>query len=104
MRRKMMSNIYVNEETGKKIRVYKQIMVHVYDHEDPRDVLDFWNTEEGVAQWCYENADDFDDNFDAIEEAYNKERWSDVIELTNCRHCNYEYEEEWVVEHIEEKE
>ena len=53
-----MSNIYVNVETGKKIMVYEEPWVHVYDHDDPSDVLDFWDTAEGVANWCMENLED----------------------------------------------
>ena len=55
-----MSNIYVNVETGKKIMVYEEPWVHVYDHDDPSDVLDFWDTAEGVANWCMENLEDVD--------------------------------------------
>jgi hypothetical protein len=44
-----MSDIYINEATGKKIKVYKQTMVHVYDHEDPSDILDFRDTAKGCS-------------------------------------------------------
>jgi len=97
-----MNNIYVNETTGKKIKVYKKWFVHVFDHDDPRDILDFRDTEENVAGWCYENVGDFDNSED-IHEAYENENWEDVIELTQCRYCDYEYEEEWVVEEIKEE-
>ena len=95
-----MSNIYVNEETGKKIKVYKQHIVHVYDHEDTRDLLDFRDTEEGVAQWCMENLDEDHEYYEAIMEAYEDKDWELVIKLEGCRHCDYEYEEDWVVEEI----
>ena len=98
-----MSNIYVNEETGKKIRVYKRKLVHVYDHEDPSDILDFTDTAEGVATWCMENLMTDDDYYEEMEEAYANEEWEQVIEYANCRHCEYECEEEWIVEQIEEK-
>lgn len=55
-----MSDIYVNVETGKKIRVYQETWVHVYDHDDPRDILDFWDTAKGVASWCIENLESVD--------------------------------------------
>ena len=97
---KFPNNFYVNEKTGHRVTISKIKMVHVYDHDDPRDVLDFWDTEEGVAQWCFENADDYNDNFESIEEAYNKQKWGDVIELTNCRYCNYEYQDEWIIEEV----
>ena len=50
-----MSNIYVNEETGKKIKVYQETWVHVWDDEE-KD-LNFWDTAEGIAQWCMENVE-----------------------------------------------
>ena len=62
-----MSNIYVNEETGKKIRVYKRTLVHVYDHDDPKDILDFTDTEELVATWCMENLMTGDEYYDEME-------------------------------------
>ena len=96
-----MSDIYINEATGKKIKVYKQKMVHVYDHEDSRDILDFTDSEECVADWCVEIMFEDDDNYDEINKAYENKEWGKVIELTNCRHCEYEYDEEWVVEEIE---
>ena len=55
-----MNNIYVNTETGSKIKVYKRTIVHVYDHEDPSDILDFRDTAKGVAEWCWENVDRVD--------------------------------------------
>lgn len=98
-----MNNIYINEATGQKIKLYKQQIIHVYDHEDSRDILDFRDTAEGVAQWCMENLFGDEDNIDDIEEAFQKERWLDVVELTQCRNCDYEVEDEWVVEELEEK-
>jgi hypothetical protein len=95
-----MSNIYVNVETGNKIKVYKQTMVHVFDHEDPSDILDFRDTAEGVAQWCMENLDEDHEYYEAIMEAYKDEDWEQVIELEGCRHCNFDYDEEWIVEEI----
>ena len=97
-----MSNIYVNVETGHKIKLYKQHIVHVYDH-DANDFLDFKDTEKGVAEWCWESVDDDTDDYEDIKEAYEDEDWELVIKLTNCRYCDYDYEEEWVVENIEEK-
>jgi predicted Zn-ribbon and HTH transcriptional regulator len=99
----MMSDIYINEATGKKIKLYKQHIVHVYDHEDPRDILDFRDTEKGVAEWCWENVDDDTDDYEDIKEAYEDEDWELVIKLTNCRHCEYDYEEEWVVEELKDE-
>jgi hypothetical protein len=96
----MMSDIYINEATGKKIKVYKQAIVHVYDHEDPSDILDFTDSEECVADWCVENMFEDDDNYDEINKAYDNKDWGKVIELTNCRHCNYEYDYEWAVEEV----
>lgn len=98
-----MSNIYVNVETGKKIKLYKQTMVHVYDHEDPRDILDFRDTAEGVAQWCMENLDEDHENYEAIEKAFEDEDWEKVIELEGCRYCEYDIDFDWVVEDVEEK-
>ena len=95
-----MIDIYVNEATGKKIKVYKQTMVHVYDHEDSSDILDFRDTAKGVAEWCMENLMTGDEYFDEMEEAYADENWEQVIEYANCRNCEYEYDEEWVVEEI----
>ena len=95
-----MSDIYINEATGKKIRVYKQTMVHVYDHEDPRDILDFTDTAQGVAEWCMENLMTDDDYYEEMEKAYANEEWEQVIEYANCRHCEYECEEEWIVEEL----
>ena len=95
-----MIDIYVNEATGKKIKVYKQTMVHVYDHEDSSDILDFRDTAKGVAEWCMENLRTGDEYFDEMEEAYADENWEQVIEYANCRNCEYEYDEEWVVEEI----
>jgi hypothetical protein len=97
-----MSDIYINEVTGKKIRVYERDIIHVYDHDDPRDVLDFRDTAEGVASWCVENLFDDDDGAEEIEKAYEEQRWLDVIELSKCRHCEYEIESEWVVEEVKE--
>jgi hypothetical protein len=51
-----MSDIYINQETGKKIRVYEEIWVHVYDDDD--DNLNFWDTAKGVAEWCMEAVED----------------------------------------------
>lgn len=98
-----MSDIYVNVETGEKIKLFKQAIVHVYDHEDPRDILDFRDTEEVVGRWCFEDLDEDHDNFDDIKEAYENEDWAKVIELSGCRHCEYEYDYDWVVENIKEK-
>jgi len=98
-----MSNIYVNEETGKKIRVYKRTLVHVYDHDDPKDILDFTDTAEGVATWCMENLMTGDEYYDEMEQAYAEENWEQVIEYANCRHCDYEYDEEWVVEEVKDE-
>ena len=98
-----MSDIYINEATGKKIKLYKQTMVHVYDHEDSRDILDFTDSEECVADWCVEIMFEDDDNYDEINKAYENKEWGKVIELINCRHCEYEYDEEWVVEEVEDE-
>ena len=97
-----MNDIYINAESGKKIRVYKEKMVHVYDHDDPSDILDFTDTAKGVAEWCMENLMTGDEYYDEMEKAYADENWEQVIEYANCRHCDYEYEEEWVVEEIKE--
>lgn len=97
-----MNNIYIHAESGKKIRVYKEKMVHVYDHDDPSDILDFTDTAKGVAEWCMENLMIGDEYYDEMEQAYADENWEQVIEYANCRHCEYEYEEEWVVEEIKE--
>ena len=99
-----MSDIYVNEATGKKIRVYKQTMVHVYDHETINDVLDFRDTEQGVAEWCMENLDEDHEYYEAIMEAYEDEDWELVIKLEGCRHCNYDYQVEWIIEEIKGEE
>ena len=98
-----MSDIYINEATGKKIKVYKQTMVHVYDHEDPKDILDFRDTAKGVAEWRMENLMTGDEYYDEMEQAYADENWEQVIEYANCRHCEYEYEEEWVVEEVKDE-
>ena len=95
-----MNNIYINAETGKKIRVYKEKMVHVYDHDDPSDILDFTDTAKGVAEWCMENIDEDHEYYEAIMEAYEDEDWELVIKLEGCRHCEYEYDEEWAVEEV----
>jgi len=92
-----MSNIYVNQETGKKIKLYKQTIVHVYDDEDPE--LNFSDTEESVARWCYDSASDFDE-YDEIKKAYDEEDWGEIIELTQCRYSTYQYDYEWVVEEL----
>ena len=97
-----MSNIYVNEVTGNKIKLYKRTIVHVYDHEDPIDILDFRDTAEGVAQWCMENLDEDHEYYEEIMEAYEDGDWEQVIQLEGCRHCEYDYDEEWVVEEIKE--
>jgi hypothetical protein len=96
-----MSDIYINEATGKKIKLYKQTIVHVYDHEDPRDILDFTDTAEVVGRWCFEDLDEDHEYYEAIEEAYEDEDWKQVIELSGCRYCNYEYDDEWIVEEVE---
>ena len=98
-----MSNIYVNTETGSKIKVYKRTIVHVYDHEDPSDILDFRDTAEGVAGWCMENLMKGDDHYKEIKKAYQDEDWEQVIEYANCRNCEYEYDEEWVVEEVKDE-
>ena len=95
-----MNDIYINEITGQKIKVYKQTMVHVYDHEDPSDILDFRDTAKGVAEWCMENLMTGDEYYDEMEEAYADENWEQVIEYSNCRNCEYEYDYEWVVEEV----
>lgn len=95
-----MSNIYVNVETGKKISLKKIDIVRVFDHEDWRDVLDFTDTAEGVASWCMENLFGDEDNIESIHEAFENEKWLDVIELTQCRNCNYEVKHEWIVEEM----
>jgi hypothetical protein len=51
-----MSDIYINEATGKKIKVYKETWVHVWDDAD--DDLNFWDTAKGVADWCMESVED----------------------------------------------
>jgi len=51
-----MSDIYVNEVTGKKIKVYQETWVHVWDDAD--DDLNFWDTAKGVADWCMEGIED----------------------------------------------
>ena len=95
-----MNDIYINEATGKKIKLYKQTMVHVYDHEDPRDVLDFRDTAEGIASWCMENLDEDHENYEAIEKAFEEEEWEKVIELSGCRYCEYDIDFDWVVEEV----
>ena len=97
----VMSDIYINEATGQKIKLYKQTIVHVYDH-DMNDILDFRDTAEGVAEWCIENLDEDHDDYEKIMEAYENKDWEQVIELEGCRHCEYEYDYEWVVEYIKE--
>ena len=99
---KFPNNFYVNEKTGHRVTISKVKMVHVYDHEDYRDVLDFWDTEKGVAQWCMENLDEDHEYYEAMMEAYEDEDWELVIKLEGCRHCEYEYDYEWVVEELEE--
>ena len=94
-----MSDVYINEATGKKIRVYKRTLVHVYDH-DANDFLDFRDTAQGVAEWCMENLDEDHEKYEEITKAYDNEDWEKVIELEGCRYCEYEYEEEWVVEEL----
>ena len=95
-----MSNIYVNEVTGKKIRVYQETWVHVWDDEE-KD-LNFWDTAEGVAQWCMESIDDDHENYKKIQKAFENEDWEKVIELEGCRYCDYSLEKRWVVEDIKE--
>ena len=97
---KFPNNFYVNEKTGHRVTISKIKMVHVYDHDDPRDVLDFWDTEKGVAQWCMENLDEDHEYYEAIMEAYEDEDWELIIKLEGCRHCNYEYQDEWIIEEI----
>ena len=136
-----MNNIYVNEATGKKIKVYQVTDVHVWD-----DDIDFRDTAEGVAQWCMENLESVDLEDDEkceycggdcphlegededtkeehqcdkyhdddkgyyldfkkyyqIQQAYADEDWLEVITLEGCRYCDWEIEERWVVEQIEE--
>ena len=53
-----MSDIYINEATGKKIKVYQVTDVHVWDEDDSS--FDFRDTAEGVADWCMENVDSVD--------------------------------------------
>ena len=48
-----MSDIYINEATGKKIKVYQVTDVHVWD-----DEIDFRDTAENVAEWCMESIED----------------------------------------------
>ena len=80
-----MIDIYVNEATGKKIKLYKQTMVHVYDHEDPKDILDFTDTAQGVAEWCMENLMTGDEYYDEMEQAYaNKENTGINAILSVC--------------------
>jgi hypothetical protein len=98
-----MSDIYINEATGKKIKLYKETMVHVYDHEDPRDILDFTDTAEVVGRWCFEDLDEDHDDYDAIEKAYDNEEWEKVIELSGCRYCEYDIDFDWVVEEVEDE-
>ena len=98
-----MSDIYINEATGKKIKLYKETMVHVYDHEDPRDILDFTDTAEVVGRWCFEDLDEDHDDYDAIEKAYDNEEWLKVIDASDCRYCNYDTEERWVVEEVNDE-
>ena len=95
-----MSDIYINEATGKKIKLYKQTMIHVYDHEDPRDILDFTDTAEVVGHWCFEDLDEDRDDYEEIEKAYDNEEWEKVIELSGCRYCKYDIDFDWVVEEI----
>ena len=97
-----MSDIYINEATGKKIRVYEETWVHVVDYSSHRDILDFWDTEKGVAQWCMENLDEDHENYDEIQKAYEEEDWEEIIELEGCRYCDWTTEKRWVVENIEE--
>jgi hypothetical protein len=65
----MMSDIYINEATGKKIKVYQETWVHVWDEDDAE--LNFWDTAEGVADWCMEAMDD------------------DITELDDGEKCEY---------------
>lgn len=99
---KFPNNFYVNEKTGHRITLSKVAIVHVYDHETMNDVLDFRDTEQGVAEWCMENLDEDHEYYEAIMEAYEDEDWELVIKLEGCRHCEYEYDYEWVVEELEE--
>ena len=96
-----MNNIYINEATGKKIKVYEETWVHVWDEDDAE--LNFCDTEQGVAKWCMENLDEDHEYYDAIKEAYEDEDWKQVIELSGCRYCEYEYDEEWIVEELEDE-
>jgi len=90
----------VNEATGKKIKLYQETWFHVWDDSDG---FTFWDTAEGVAQWCMENLDDDHEKYEEIQEAYENQDWEEVIELEGCRYCEYETEERWVVEEVEEK-
>ena len=92
-----MSNVYVNVETGKKIKVYSETWVHVWDSDDD---INFWDTAEGIASWCMESIDDDHEKYKEIQEAYANEDWLEVIELEGCRYCDYELEERWVVEEL----
>ena len=94
-----MSDIYINETTGKKIKVYKETWVHVWD-DDCNDNLNFWDTAEGVAEWCMESIDDDHENYEEIQKAFQDEDWKKVIDLEGCRYCDYAYEERWVVEEL----
>ena len=96
-----MSDIYINEATGKKIKLYKQAIVHVWDEDDAE--LNFWDTEKGVAQWCMENLDEDHEYYEAIKEAYEDEDWELIIKLEGCRYCSYETENRWVVEEVEDE-
>ena len=96
-----MSDIYINEATGKKIKLYEETWVHVWDEDDAE--LNFWDTERGVAQWCMENLDEDHEYYDAIKEAYEDEDWELIIKLEGCRYCSYETENRWVVEEEEDE-
>jgi hypothetical protein len=136
----MMSDIYINEATGKKIKVYQETWVHVWDDAD--DNLNFWDTAKGVADWCmesveddytesgehekceycggncfHEDAEEICDEYDEdsmgyyydykkykkCKEAYDDEDWLEVIDASDCRYCDHETEERWVVEEVNDE-
>jgi hypothetical protein len=143
-----MSDIYINEATGKKIKVYRETWVHVWD-DDCNDNLNFWDTAEDVAEWCMEGMDDDYTELDDDEKceycggdcphlevededtrnkhqcdkyhdddegyyldfkkyfeagrAYHDKDWEEVITLSGCRYCNWDTEERWVVEEVQDE-
>ncbi len=107
----MSEEIYVNQTTGKKYRLVDTI--HVWDDE-PGYELNFIDTAYGVASWCVETHDfvhyvpfdiDEDDEEKWIKEQENKllellekEEYEKILEITDCRHCKWQYEYQTIEE------